>query len=198
MTSSFAPLSSSTDLEARFIETAFQNSHNARLFERLVTSDLPNWILVSGSLFQTVWNVQTGRRATHGIKDYDVFYFDDHDVSWEAEDRWIKHIARDTTGLGIDVEVRNQARVHLWYEEKFGAAYPPLQSAFQGIDRFLHASCAVGLYPSTDGAIQVYAPYGLDDIFEMVLRANPLNPLDDRRAEKEAKWRALWPELKVV
>ncbi len=198
MTSSFAPASTAAIIDARFIETAFQNASNARLFERLVASGLPNWILVSGSLFQTVWNLQTGRPATHGIKDYDVFYFEESDLSWEAEDKWIKRIAEATADLGIEVEVRNQARVHLWYEEKFGAAYPPLKSAFEGIDRFLHSSCAVGLYPGTDGVPCVYAPFGLQDIFDMVLRANPLNPLDDRRREKEEKWRVLWPELRVV
>jgi hypothetical protein len=42
--------------------------------------------VTAGCLFQTVWNVVTDRPPTSGIKDYDIFYFDGTDLSWEAED----------------------------------------------------------------------------------------------------------------
>jgi hypothetical protein len=45
---------------------------------------LPQWRLVAGCLYQTVWNVLTGRARGTGIKDYDLIYFDD--LSWAAED----------------------------------------------------------------------------------------------------------------
>ena len=64
------------DLEARFIELAFANEKNAALFERLRASDLKGWVLVSGCLFQSVWNGLSARPPERGIKDYDVFYFD--------------------------------------------------------------------------------------------------------------------------
>src|SRR5690242_5991821 len=43
------------------------------VLERTATLDLPGWYLTGGCLFQTVWNVVTGRPPEHGIKDYDVF-----------------------------------------------------------------------------------------------------------------------------
>ena len=42
---------------------------------------LPQWRLVAGCLYQTVWNVLTGRVRGTGIKDYDLIYFDDDDLS---------------------------------------------------------------------------------------------------------------------
>lgn len=54
-------------------------SRNDVLMEVLARSaalDLPGWYVTAGCLFQTVWNVVTGRPPTSGIKDYDVFYFD--------------------------------------------------------------------------------------------------------------------------
>jgi len=36
-----------------------------------------------------------------------------------------------------EIEIRNQARVHLWYPRRFGAPYPQLASAEDGIGRFL-------------------------------------------------------------
>lgn len=60
-----------------------------------------------------VWNVVTGRPPTSGIKDYDVFYFDGGDLSWEAEAAVIKAGWEVTAGLPAEVEIRNEARVHL-------------------------------------------------------------------------------------
>jgi hypothetical protein len=51
---------------------------------------LPGWYLVAGCLYQTVWNVVTGRPPEAGILDYDLAYFDASDLSWEAEDAVIQ------------------------------------------------------------------------------------------------------------
>lgn len=138
-----------------FVALALTNEANRRILERLPSLGLRDAWLVSGSLFQTVWNALTGRPPSYGIKDYDLFYFDE-DTSFEAEDAAIQRVAKAFADLGGDVELRNQARVHLWYEGKFGTPYPPLRSAREGIDRFLAPACMVGLQP--DGTL--YAPMG--------------------------------------
>lgn len=91
-------------------------------------ASLPDWYVTAGCLFQTVWNVVTDRHPTNGIKDYDVFYFENRDLSWEAEDAVIKAAGEAFAGLPAEVEVRNEARVHLWYEQKFGVACAPYAS----------------------------------------------------------------------
>jgi uncharacterized protein len=59
----------------------------------------------------------TGRPLDYGIKDYDLGYFDDSDLSYEAEDAVIRRVkAAFDEPLRSTVEVRNQARVHLWFE----------------------------------------------------------------------------------
>ena len=180
-----------------FLEVACANRINRRILERLPALDLPDAWLVSGSLFQTVWNAITGRELLHGIKDYDVFYFDP-DLSWEAEDRVIRRCTLTFADLGASVEVRNQARVHLWYRAKFGTDYPPLRSTTEGIDRFLALACMVGVSPrGTDFA--VYAPHGFADIEAMIVRPNRRsNFRRELYEEKAARWKTLWPELKVL
>jgi hypothetical protein len=74
--------------------------------------------LVSGGIYQTIWNVITDRPLDHGIKDYDVIYFDGRDLSYEGEDAVIQQVQSALPVLGELVEVRNQARVHLWYEQR--------------------------------------------------------------------------------
>ncbi|MDO8289971.1 MAG: nucleotidyltransferase family protein [Parvibaculum sp.] len=180
--------------EAQFVEHALQNFANSEILVRLPSLGLNDCWLVSGGLFQSVWNVLTHRDITHGIKDYDVFYFDP-DTSWEAEDEVINRGIALFADLGVDVEIRNQARVHLWYAEKFGSAYPPLKSSCEGIDRFLAPACMVGL--QSDHA--VYAQHGFSDIETMTLRPNRApNFKADLYLAKAARWKEQWPELTVI
>jgi hypothetical protein len=181
----------------RFVELACANPFNRTILERLPALALPDVWLVSGCLFQTVWNAVTGRAPLYGIKDYDIFYFDP-DVSWDAEDRVIQCCARAFADLGVAVEVRNQARVHLWYPAKFGVAYPPLRQATDGIDRFLAPACMVGIMPTPLGP-EVYAPHGFDDIATLTVRPNRCaNFRRDQYEQKTTRWKALWPELQIV
>ncbi|ESZ66698.1 hypothetical protein X727_27065 [Mesorhizobium sp. L103C119B0] len=55
--------------------------------ERARTLALPDWLVVSGALYNSVWNHLTGKPPGYGIKDVDLFYFDDSDLSYEAEER---------------------------------------------------------------------------------------------------------------
>ncbi len=185
--------------DAEFIDLALTNPHNAELMARLDRLGLPDCWLVSGALFQTVWNALTGRSPTYGIRDYDVFYFDDTDLSWDAEDAVIRQVADATRDMNIEVEVRNQARVHLWYTEKFGGNYPPLANAHEAIDRFLSKACMVGLKRLGDDVYRLYAPAGLDDIAQMIARPNfTANYAPEKYTAKVSRWKEKWPELQVL
>jgi hypothetical protein len=152
---------------------------------------------VSGCLVQTVWNTLTGRAPGYGISDYDVFYFDP-DTSWEAEDAVIRKLDARLAKLGVRIETRNQARVHLWYAEKHGLPYPPLKCSAEGIDRFLAANTMVGIRRTADG-YAVHAPNGFDDIASLVVRPNPgPNFSAANYAAKAARWKRLWPEVEVM
>ncbi|ETR77207.1 hypothetical protein X566_05925 [Afipia sp. P52-10] len=180
-----------------FVRTALRNPANAAILDELARLRVPDAWLVSGCLVQTVWNVQTGRTITHGIADYDVFYFDP-DPSWDAEDAVIRAMRPTASRLGIDIQVRNQARVHLWYREKHGRPYPELRSATQGIDHFLTRNTMIGLRFANEGC-DVYAPHAFDDVANMIVRPN-LTPnfSAEAYAQKAARWKSLWPELTVI
>jgi uncharacterized protein len=111
--------------ESGFIKSALSNGVNCEILARLPALGLADAWLVSGALFQTVWNRLTDRPVDYGIKDYDIFYFDAN-TSYEAEDDAIARANAAFGDLKSVVEVRNQARVHLWYGEKFGTPYTPL------------------------------------------------------------------------
>ena len=75
------------------------------------------------------WSPEFRRPLDYGIKDYDLGYFDASGLSYEAEDVVIRRVkATFDDALRSMVEVRNQARVHLWFEAKFSEPYGPPDS----------------------------------------------------------------------
>ncbi|SFI56187.1 nucleotidyltransferase family protein [Bradyrhizobium sp. cf659] len=180
-----------------FLALALRNPVNVTIIDALARLALPDAWLVSGCLVQTAWNALTGRPLDHGISDYDVFYFD-ADTSWEAEDAMIRDVHARLGHLGVKVETRNQARVHLWYPGKHGLPYPPLTCSTDGIDRFLTQNTQVGVRRAGNG-YEVYAPHGFDDVAGLIARPNPgPNFSAASYAVKAARWKALWPELTVI
>ena len=169
-----------------------------RVMEGVRALGLPDWRLVSGCIYQTVWNHLTSREPDHGLKDYDAVYFDP-DTSWEAEDAHIRRAAQAfPPPLDAMVEVRNQARVHLWFETKFGEPYAALSGTDEALERFVCPAFAVGVRLEKDDTIDVAAPFGLDDLFAMRLRPNPLRRINMDGFERACRSvQARWPEVEV-
>ena len=181
----------------QFLAAALRNSVNKLITDELFRIALPDAWIVSGCLVQTVWNVLTNRAVDYGINDYDIFYFDP-DTSWAAEDTVIRQLQRAFANGGVTVEARNQARVHLWYPEKYGLPYPPLHCSADGIDRFLTRNTMIGIRRIADG-YDVYAPDGFDDAAGLIVRPNPGANFSVANYEKKAaRWKLLWPEVTVL
>ncbi|AZO35372.1 nucleotidyltransferase family protein [Mesorhizobium sp. M2A.F.Ca.ET.037.01.1.1] len=159
---------------------------------------LPDWLVASGALYNSVWNHLTGKPPGYGIKDVDLFYFDDADLSYEAEDTVIRRAAAHFEGLPLPVEVRNQARVHLWYPVKFGEECPRYASSSESVSYFASKTHAVGVRYGADGALELVAPFGLDYIFSF--RITPNRALDNQRTHeaKGRRARECWPEIEVM
>lgn len=161
--------------------------------------DLPDWRIVSGAVYQPVWNTLVGRPLDYGIKDYDLCYFDP-DTSWDAEDRQIRRAAAFFPApLAELVEVRNQARVHLWFEARFGEPYTPLTRTDEMLERFVCPAFSVGVRLEADGRIDLAAPFGLEDLFAMRLRPNPRRACNPAGFQKVVlSCQARWPDVAVV
>src|SRR3984957_17415487 len=159
--------------------------------------NLPDWLVFSGAVYQPVLNHLTHRPLDYGIKDYDLGYFDASGLSYEAEDAVIRRVeAAFDEPLRSMVEVRNQARVHLWFEAKFGEAYGPLSSTAEALERFASATFAVGVRLESDDRLYIEAPFGLADVFALRLRPNPRRKtLGFVRASADVRRR--WPEVVV-
>ena len=168
------------------------------VLEGLRTDGLPDQLLVAGAIYNLAWNRLTGRPALAGINDIDVFYFDP-DTSWDAEDAVIQRLAARFVHLPLPVQVRNQARVHLWFGQKFGVTdFAPLTSSGEMLGRYASKTHAVGARLEDDGRMTVLAPFGLDDIFSFRIVPNPVLPNRPAHEAKGARAKSVWPEITVV
>ncbi len=175
-----------------------RNRTLTEVLTRAARLDLPSWYLVAGCLYQTVWNVVSGQPPEAGILDYDLAYFDGSDLSWAAEDAVIQAGHEVFGGLPAPVQIRNQARVHLWYEQKFGVPCPPHESAEAAIDTFEATTACLGVRAEPGGRWRVYAPHGLADVFNLVVRPNPVLAPRQVYQAKTARWQRQWPALTVL
>jgi hypothetical protein len=182
--------------EERFLGIVLADPTVRAILDRAPELSVGEWWLTAGVLFQTVWNTLTGRPPGTGIRDADLFYFD-ADPSWAAEDAVIRAGETLFAGLPVPVEIRNEARVHLWYAERFGTPAPPFRDCTDAIDSFAAVCCAVGVTVD-DGRPRVYAPFGFDDLFGLVVRPNRRLAPRHVYEGKAARWRQHWPELTVL
>lgn len=187
-----------SDLEARLVKIVRDDPGLMHVLTVVRDLHLPDWRVFSGAVYQSVWNAVTGREPGYGIRDYDVGYFDP-DTTWDAEDVVIRRVAAAfEEPFRSKVEVRNQARVPLWFPAHFGEPYDPISSTDEALGRFVAPAFAVGIRLEPDDSISVAAPLGLDDIFDLILRPNPTRGVARDWPRVIERARARWPELTVI
>jgi hypothetical protein len=183
--------------ERRLIEVIQKSDFLCQVFSKTNLLGLAQYYVGAGCITQTVWNYLTDRPLTYGIDDIDIVYFDDQNLSYEKE-KAVAERAKDCfNDTKLKVDVKNQARVHLWYEHKFGIRTSQYQTLEKAIDTWPTTATALGVR-NRSGIWEVYAPFGLEDIFTLTLRANKKLISEEIYNNKVAKWTSKWPELKVI
>lgn len=181
------------------VKTAIRANQQLMLvLQKLHELKVPNWYVAGGSIAQTIWNYLSGFESTFGIKDYDVPYFDP-DISYEAEDAYIQKANSALASTSIQVELRNQARVHLWFPQKFNIEIAPFTSTEQPIASWLSTSASLGVRLNAQGELEIFAPHGLSDVLSFTVRPNRNPPAQRVNYEKKAlQWRERWPNLIIL
>jgi hypothetical protein len=168
----------SATVEDRLVQVVRQNQWNELILARAPKLGVNDWWLTAGCIAQSVWNHVSGRDIHAGIRDYDLFYYD-ADTSWAAEDQVIVKAGEIFSDLPVEVQVRNQARVPIWYETKFGIPF----------------GVAVGV-KRVEETFEVYSMFGLESLFGGTLKPNRALPIRDVYAEKTGRWQQEWPHLR--
>jgi uncharacterized protein len=150
----------------------------------------------AGCLAGLVWNRLTGRPVRYGVKDIDVATFDPDDLTEDGERRLEVELRAACPELRIRLDVKNQARVHLWYECRFGHPIASYRSLETAVATWPTTATAVAVIPDP-GDLRVVAPFGLDDLFAMTARPNRAQVTRAVYEAKTSRWRRVWPEIRV-
>ncbi|TMV48981.1 nucleotidyltransferase family protein [Paenibacillus mesophilus] len=167
------------------------------LFQDMRLLKLDNCYIGAGCVTQSIWNYISGLPLNYGISDIDIVYFDT-DLSPDKENKAIEDAQRLFAHLPFRLDVKNQARVHLWYERHFGYPIRPYDSVEDAINSWPTTATAIGVRRDGNGDWSVYAPFGLNDLFGMIVRPNKAQITQSIYEKKVSRWSALWPRLKIV
>ena len=157
---------------------------------------LPNCWLSGSALAQTAWNIAFGFAPEYGLADIDLVYFDGADLSEGDEARQAHRVRALFPDISIGIDVKNEARVHMWYAAKFGYQIAPNRSSEHAISTFPTTAGAVAIRPGVAG-LSVFAPFGLDDLLNCTVRPNKAQITQAIYDAKVARWRKCWPSLTI-
>lgn len=185
-------------LHAQLVLLAWQSAWFMPALEAVRALRLKSWCIGAGAVRNLVWDHLHQFEVPTELKDLDVAYFDAADL-WPETEHAIQSVlsARDPT---VPWEVTNQAAVHLWFEDHFGHPVAPLSSLNEAVASWPEFVTSVGLTLTEDSSIEVIAPYGLNDLFSIVVRRNPARVSIEtyRRRLAEKRYAERWPKVTVV
>lgn len=181
----------------KLIEILLMSRSINSILETAHTLDLPNWYLGAGCIPQTVWNYLTGKKLEDSISDYDLVYYDGSDLSKEKEEERLEETRDLLEYQGIKIDTVNEARVQLWYEKDYGNKIEQYNCVEDAISSWPTTATSVGITVS-EGIFSVYAPFGLHDLFGMIVKANKRQVTREIYQRKCKKWKKKWDSLRII
>ena len=158
--------------------------------------NLKNYCVGAGSIRDTVWSY-LHQIKTVKYKDIDLAYFNKNEERYK-EKEYEQQLNK--LKLNIEWDVKNQAHVHEWYEQKFKIKVEPYISLEHAISTWPEPATAVGVYLNENRDMQVIAPLGLNDLFSITLRRNKTR-ITKKIFEQRLKSKNMiekWSKLKVL
>ena len=153
---------------------------------------LPDCWIGAGFVRNAVWDYLHGRPPSPPSGDVDVLWFDPERTD-PSEDSKLEAALR-LLDASIDWSVKNQARMHARNNDA------PYASTTDAMRFWPETPTAVAVRRSPKDDCEVAAPFGLDDLFALILRPTPAFSHHKRHIyEKRLRtkgWQATWPLLR--
>lgn len=161
---------------------------------------LSNFYIAAGCVFQTIWNYCDKNNLNYNIKDIDVIYYNNSDLSVETDIKYynlIKEYCKSKNYM-YEIDVSNEARMHLWKKKKYNIDVEPYINSEDAIDKWIATVHAIGITKENDN-IKIYAPYGLSDIYSKTIR--PIKHKYNTKEiydEKVKSWSSRFEKLNII
>jgi uncharacterized protein len=156
--------------------------------------DAPDWLIGAGAVRNAVWDRLHGFTEPTPPGDIDLAFFDPADLSREHA-RDVEAALRERAPE-LPWEATNQAAVHLWYDDEAA----PLRSSAEAVATWPETATAVALHLDSADRLTIVAPFGLDDLFAMVVRRNLAcsSAADYERRVASKRFTERWPQVTVI
>ena len=177
-----------------------QNKDLMKVLNYIEKLRLPNFYIAAGSIFQTIWNFLDNKPLNDSIKDIDIIYYNQEDLSKEKDLEIYNKVKKycEKNNLSYDIDVSNEARMHLWKEEVEHKKIKPYLNSEDAINRWIATTHAIGITKNNRN-IYIYAPYGLSDIFSKTIRPIKHEGNNKELYDKKVKsWTSRFDNLNVV
>ena len=148
-----------------------QNTELMDILDYVYKLELPNYYIAAGSIFQTILNYYDKKPLNYGIRDIDIIYYNKNDISVDTDIHYY-NLIKDycaRKGYNYEIDVSNEARMHLWQKEKLNMDVPQYINSEDAINNWIATVHAIGITKEND-SIKIYAPYGLSDIYSRTIR----------------------------
>ena len=178
-------------LEQRLIQILQTNKNLIRDLEVVESLGLPQWCIAAGYVRNYVWDYLHGYTPRASLNDVDVLYFDPTDLREETEKTYESALKGKVAEYKWSV--KNQARMHTMNQNH------PYIDVADAMKRWPETATATGVSFDHNGNLNIIAPHGLEDLFNLVVRKSPYFIDRDyfyKRIERKG-WLTMWPKLIV-
>lgn len=158
------------------------------IMDRLNLSDC--W-LCAGTIRNFIWNQYSFDEET----DVDLVFFDEN-ISYEGTMEIESYLYQNYPAYRW--ELKNQVYMHIHSPNT-----KPYQSSRDAIEKFPERCTAIGVRQTEKGDIELFVPYGLDDIYNYIVRPTPHFLANSKRMDiykkriKKKNWKKQWPAITI-
>lgn len=165
-----------------------------RLLEIVRDLNLPDGWIGAGFIRNAVWDHLHGRAPSPPSGDVDVIWYDPHRNDAARDARY--EAALRTVDSSIAWSVKNQARMHSRNGDR------PYKSATDAMRFWPETATAIAVRRSENDDVMVAAPFGFDDLLQLILQPTP-RFRGEKRAVFEDRlhskaWVTTWPLLRAA
>lgn len=154
-----------------------------------------SWLAV-GSVRNFIWNLLSGKPGFDADTDVDVIFYD---PAISYEETLCLEQELNSQWPQYQWELKNQVYMHI--HSPGTAAYQDAQDA---MSKYPERCTAIGLRLLEKGELDLFAPYGLEDILSFQVRPTVHFLETEARRElytarlRKKNWQAKWPQLTIV
>lgn len=151
--------------------------------------NFPDWAIGAGFVRNKVWDYLHGYdKKEVETNDIDFVYYDPNGNDQKTDEALSEKLRKET---GINWEIVNEAYAHKWHN------IPPYNSVEDAISQWPETATGIGV-KIEDGGLKLIAPYGINDLVNLIIRPCPKFVGGFERVKERAdkkRWLEKWPKL---